>query len=130
TAGRKGDTWYSLNLSRLAYDGYRSFNESKNFYLNARVGREHSSGAWNVTANIVDYDAQNPGALSDSLLRIDRTRAYAFNVVQKTGEKGRQGQIGGRWSHNFKPGSLELSGYGIGRRIDNPIPPRIIDLER
>lgn len=130
TAGRRGDTWYALNLARLVYDGYRSFNKTKNLYLNARMGREHRSGGWNLTANFVDYDAENPGALSDSLLSVDRTRAYSFNVVQKTGEKGRQGQIGGRWTHEFRPGSLELSGYTVGRRIDNPIPPRIIDLER
>jgi iron complex outermembrane receptor protein len=78
----------------------------------------------------VNYDAQNPGSLSDSLLRVDRTQAFANNVAQNTGEAGRHRELGARWEAPFGAGTLELTAYGLTRRLDNPIPNRIIALDR
>lgn len=130
TGGRTANTWYLLNVAKLSYEGYRAFNETENLYLNARMGQERATNAWNAVVSFVDYDAKNPGSLSDSLLRADRTQAYQFNQIQQTGEKGRQGQAGVRYRHLVGPGELEMSGYVLGRQIDNPIPPSIIDLAR
>ena len=130
TGGQSGDASYLLNLSRLTYDGYRDFSAAENLHLNAKLGVRRADNEFRLIANFVDYDARNPGSLSDSLLRADRTQAFGFNRLQQTGEEGRQGQLGGSFRGTFAFGETELSGYALTRRIDNPIPPRIIGLER
>ncbi|MDQ3604827.1 MAG: TonB-dependent receptor [Gemmatimonadota bacterium] len=131
TGGRSGRWFYLMNLSRLGYGGYREFNSAENLLANARLGYGGERSAWALVVNFVDYDAQNPGALSEALLRENRTQAFSNNLRQRTGEKGRQGQLGLTWRRALGPdGELELSGFGLGRTIVNPIPPRIIDLNR
>lgn len=130
TGGQSGRVSYLLNAARLAYDGYREFSAAENLHLNARLGYRTERDELRLLVNAVDYDAENPGSLSDSLLRVDRSRAFANNVRQRTGEEGRQGQLGATWRRTLNEGELELSGYALMRRIDNPIPPVIIDLER
>lgn len=130
TSGRMGRHSYLVNVARLTYDGYRSFSAAENLHGNARIGFEGSKNAWSVVANVVQYDAQNPGSLSDSLLRADRSQAFRNNELQRTGEDGRQVQVGGNWRHKIDSGELELSTYALTRRIENPIPPTIIDLDR
>jgi iron complex outermembrane recepter protein len=130
TGGQVGRMSYLVNVDRLAYDGFRDFNEARNLHVNSRVGYQTDGGDLQLVGNWVDYDAQNPGALSDSLLKIDRTQAYSNNVRQRTGEDGRQGQLGLTWRRALGGGELRLAAYGLGRSIDNPIPPTIIDLKR
>jgi iron complex outermembrane receptor protein len=78
----------------------------------------------------VDYDAHNPGALSDSLLALDRTRAFANNVRQQTGEAGKHGQLGAEWRRALGPGEVEASAWGLRRRLSNPIPVTVVALDR
>ncbi|HET7273845.1 MAG TPA: TonB-dependent receptor [Longimicrobiaceae bacterium] len=130
TGGQSGSTLYLLNFSRLAYGGYREFSSAENLHLNARVGFERENSDLRLVFSGVDYDADNPGSLSDSLLAADRSQAYSFNKVQKTGEAGRQGQLGATWQRDLPSGELEISGYVLAREIENPIPPAIIALDR
>ena len=130
TAGIRGRGSYLLHLSRLEYDGYRDFNAAENVQATARLGFEGERHALGVVAHLVSYEAQNPGALSDSLLKVDRSRAFPFNVQQRTGETGEHGQIGVTWRRSTPRGELRVAAHALSRRLDNPIPPRIIDLER
>lgn len=130
TGGQAGRVSYQANVARLSYDGYRASSDARNTQADAQLRVEGERDRLQVTANFVDYDAKNPGSLSDSLLRVDRFQAYANNVRQRTGEAGRQAQLGVLWRHRMEPGELELSTYGIVRSLENPIPVSFIDLDR
>jgi iron complex outermembrane receptor protein len=130
TGGTQGPSSYLLNVSHVDYNGPRSYNEVKNLHLDGRFGYVRENSELRVSGSFVDYDAQNPGSLSDSLLRVDRTAAFANNVRNQTGESGRQGQVGATWRQGVGPGSVELMAYGIKRNVDNPIPATIVVLDR
>lgn len=128
--GRARGFRYLAKATRLRYDGFREYAEADNTQLSARLGWAGGDDDVRLALDLVDYDARNPGSLSDSLLRVDRRQAFANNVRQATGETGRQGQVGASWRRALRPGVLEMSAYGITRAIDNPIPNRVIDLAR
>jgi iron complex outermembrane receptor protein len=119
-----------LNVSRLTYDGYRTHNEAENNRATARYDYLGDASELRVSLSLVDYDAENPGSLSDSLLRVNRSVAFANNVAQKTGERGRQGQAGLTWRRVLGAGALEATAYGVARSVDNPIPNTIVVLDR
>jgi iron complex outermembrane receptor protein len=80
--------------------------------------------------HVVDYEADNPGSLSQRQLDSARFQANPNNVRQHTGENGTHLELGGGWSHLLGAASLQITGYGIYRDLTNPIPPTIIDLTR
>jgi iron complex outermembrane receptor protein len=121
-----GGGWGGVSVSHLRYGGFREWSDADNLRANARA----RIGGVQLVANAVRYDARNPGSLSDSLLRIERRQAFANNVRQQTGERGQQGQVGATWRGAVGPGQLEVAGYALARDLDNPIPQRIIDLDR
>lgn len=121
---------YSVSADRLDYGGYRHFSRARNSHLNAIGTYAAGRVALRLVANGVRYDAENPGALTDSLVRADRRAAYPFNVLQKTGERGEQGQAGIHMTLPLGSGALRVSGYALRRSLDNPIPPAIIALHR
>ena len=130
TGGRRGRTAYLLNLSRVTYDGYRTHNGAENNRVNARLEYLGDTDELRFSLSLVDYDADNPGSLSDSLLRVDRSAAFANNVRQGTGEAGRQGQAGLTWRRPLAGGAVTATAYGIARSVDNPIPNTIVVLDR
>jgi iron complex outermembrane receptor protein len=127
-----GDTplAYTLNVSRLRYGGYRAFSDATNAYLASTVALGDAHGGLRLAVHAADYDARNPGSLSDSLLRVDRRQAFAPNVAQRTGETGRHGELGLAGHRLLGGGELRASVYGVARSLDNPIPNRVIDLSR
>lgn len=124
--GRAGENAYRVDVSHLAYDGYREHNAARTLHASARFDHR----ALRVTASFVDYDARNPGALTAALLEEDRRQAFATNVAQRTGERGRQFQLGASFRRGLAGGEVEVSAFGVTREVDNPIPPSIIDLGR
>jgi len=128
--GTTGRASYSVTADRLDYGGYRAYSHARNAHANLVSTYELPRGTLRLVANAVAYNAQNPGALSDSLLRVDRRQAFAGNVAQRTGEWGHQGQLGVAVHTILGPGELRASLYGLHRALVNPIPPRIIALAR
>jgi len=128
--GRIGGASYRGFASRLAYDGYRAHQSAENLNAGGTFSLVRGPDEVRVSFTAVRYDALNPGSLSDSLLRVDRSAAFSRNVEQRTGEEGRQGQVGVWWRRAAGPGALEASAYALARSIDNPIPNAIIDLDR
>ena len=128
--GRMGALGYRAWVSHLRYGGYREHSRARNTLAGGSVSTVRGPNEARLTFTLVNYDALNPGSLSDSLLRVDRRRAFARNVQQATGEEGRQGQLGVWWRRALGAGALEVSAYGLMRSIDNPIPTSIIDLDR
>jgi iron complex outermembrane receptor protein len=130
TAGTADAYSYLVSVAHLDAGGHRVHDEARVTTLTGRLERELGAGSLQFTVSGVDYDAKNPGSLTDSLLRVDRHQAFRNNVIQKTGENGRQGQLGARWRGDVRIGTIELSAHALAREVDNPIPPRIIDLTR
>jgi iron complex outermembrane recepter protein len=128
--GRMGAAAYRGYLSRLEYGGYRDHASAENLNAGGTLHLAGGADEVRVSFTAVRYDALNPGSLSDSLLRLDRSAAFARNVQQHTGEEGRQAQAGVSWRRPIGPGALEVSAYGLMRSIDNPIPTVVIDLHR
>jgi iron complex outermembrane receptor protein len=128
--GQRDGAEYVLSGSRLRYDGYRAFNHATNDRVNARGSYGGAFGTARLSGSWVEYDAQNPGGLTDSLLRVDRTAAFPNNVRQQTGERGRQAQLGAGWSRTFGSTDIDAGAYGLTRTVDNPIPVRIVALDR
>lgn len=128
--GIKGRATYVINADRLDYGGYRAYSSARNAHVNGVGTWDWSGGSIKFVANTVQYRAENPGSLSDSLIDIDRRQAYANNLLHKTGEAGRQNQFGMTAHFLAGPGRFEVSGYGLTRAINNPIPPSIIGIHR
>ncbi len=128
--GTRGRATYTINGDRLDYGGFRAHSDARNAHVNAVGTYNWDRATLKVVANAVQYTAKNPGALSDSLLRLDRRQAYVNNVVQQTGETGKQEQFGASARIHAGAGELRLSAYGLTRSLANPIPPRIIALTR
>lgn len=129
-AGTIARATYRASLTRLKYGGYRDHQSADNSLASFNLGLHRGADALRIVFTGVHYDGENPGALSDSALKADRSSAVPTNVAQKAGEEGRQGQLGATWEHALGEGSLEVTAYGLARSIDNPIPVRYIDLDR
>ncbi|HEX8359516.1 MAG TPA: TonB-dependent receptor [Longimicrobium sp.] len=128
--GRSGRFWYRADASRLRYEGFRAHATAENLLGGGVLAYRRGGDEVRLTGRFVSYDALNPGSLSDSLLRVDRSQAFANNVRQRTGEEGSHAQVGATWEHAVGAGALEVAGYALTRSLDNPIPDRIIDLDR
>lgn len=121
---------FGVDASRIDFDGFRAHAEATVEHALARGDLRLGPGTLDLALAAVRYDALNPGSLSDSLLRVDRDMAFATNVRDRTGESAHQVQASGRWQAPIGRLASELSVWGHLREIDNPIPFRIIDLER
>ena len=128
--GRAGATGYTARASRLAFDGFRQWSEARNDRVVARALRERDGRAAGFTVNFVDYDGQNPGGLSRALLAVSRDTAFTNNLRDRTGERGRQAQLGATFSRPAGAARLDLSAHALWRAIENPIPQRIVVIDR
>ncbi|GMR13461.1 MAG: TonB-dependent receptor [Gemmatimonadota bacterium] len=138
TSGTAGGLGYLLNVSSLKYDGFRTHpNKPGALYgltdrvtVNAQVSSQAGGGSLKVTANYVDLSAENPGQLPRSFLDDGNLQAWRFNVEQNTRKDVRQGQLGASWTGPMGDLDSQLVVWGLFRKLDNPIPPRVVGLDR
>lgn len=130
TGGTTSAGSYLVHAGRLDYDGYRAHNSAGNRYFAARTNSSVGPASLRLTFHHVSYDALNPGALPDSILQRDRSAAFPSNVAQNTGESGRHSQAGVKVERALARYVLTTSAHFVRRKLDNPIPPRIIRLSR
>jgi iron complex outermembrane receptor protein len=128
--GMVGRGTYVVNADRLDYNGYRDYSRARNWHLNSVGTWDWDRASVTLVANSAQYDAENPGSLSDSLIGANRRQAYFNNFKQQTGERGRQNQLGLSARAALGVGELQFSMYGLTRALDNPIPPSIIGIHR
>jgi iron complex outermembrane recepter protein len=121
---------YRLHVGRLDYSGFRAHNSANNRYVSARTTTELGTAEIGINVHQVRFEALNPGALPDSLVRADAGAAFPTNVAQRTGQTGRHSQGGVTLRQSVGPVRLSTAAYGIRRSFENPILPRIIDLSR
>lgn len=129
-SGTTGRTSYRLGLSRLDHAGYREFSEAGLLRGNGQLGFALGGGELRLTGAFLRFDAQNPGALTTAELGEDPRGAAPMNLQRVTGKEGNQQQLGAFWTAPLAGGEVEVAGYGIHRRIRNPIVPFVIDLDR
>lgn len=122
---------YDASISRVGYTGFRTHSRATNHYGTARISWLGRRDHVRLLVNAVEYDALNPGSLSDSLLRVDRHQAFGGNVAQRTGERGAQQQAGVTWQRALASSHhLDVTSWGILRTVDNPIPGRVVVIDR
>ena len=129
-ARRVGGALLAGRLSRRRTDGYRAWADADRTWASAHADVPVGDGRLRVDAHGVDYDAHNPGSLTDSAFRADPRAAFSRNVEQRTGETGSQAQAGLRWLGEVAGGDAEAGLWALARGIENPIPSVIVDLER
>ncbi len=138
TSGMAGGTGYLVNIAHLSYDGFRTqpddpsdlYGGADRLNVNAQVSAEVAGGSLRVTGNFFDLDGENAGQLNQADLESGSLTARGFNVSQGTRKDVHQGQLGVAWSGPLGGINAQFSGWGLFRNMDNPIPPRIINLER
>lgn len=118
------------HVSNLRYDGFRANSDATDLRGGGRLVHTWTRDTVALTVAGVDYDAKNPGGLTDSARTADPRSASATNLRYKTGERGTHQQAGLSWRRGGSRSSLVATAYVLGRHIDNPIPQRIIDLGR
>lgn len=145
-AGRSGGLDYVTHLSHFQTDGFRLHSAAEYTLFNTRVGYR-LDGASEVEA-VINYTnapfAENPSSLSDSLARanpdtvrdivLGRSECPAdpgFGGCQDLGESSKQGQAGISYRRRLgERHAISLTGYGLMRELENPIPFTLIQLDR
>jgi iron complex outermembrane receptor protein len=131
---REGGSAIAVSGSRLDFDGYRDWNDARNDHVNVLLGQDHSiagGGGLSLLWNWVSYDARNPGALPSDSATLRPEIAWPANKnTFRTGEIGKQGQYGVMIRQRLRGTELQLAAHGLQRRVDNPIPQRIVVIDR
>lgn len=138
-SGQSANAGYRVGFSRLSYDGFRRdpiaddgsiYAGGERSVVNASLTLPAGPGRLRLVANGVLLDAKNPGSLSQSLLDEGNRQAYRFNVISRTRKDVRQGQLGATWTGPLRGFEAEISSWVIKRELDNPIPGKVVDLDR
>ena len=150
TSGTQGGTSYLVNVSHLTYDGFRTVPDSSLFVeersdsslyglatrlnVNGQVDLEAGAGRLLITANFFDLAGESAGGLNRTDIYDNESlnaRYDAFGNVARNARKDlHQGLFGAKWTGPVGSLNAEFVGWGLFRRMDNPIPPRIINLDR
>ena len=138
TSGTANGISYLVNVAHLSYDGFRThpadpselFGGADRLNVNAQMRTDLAGGLLRVTGNFFDLDGENAGQLNRADLEAGSLAARGRNVEQGTRKDVHQGQLGVAWSGPLGGVNARFSGWGLFRNLDNPIPPRVIDLER
>ena len=122
-----------VSANRLERDGYRDHAESRSMNLNA-VGRHRIGKHLRATTVLNFYDAPyllNPSSLALADANTTPRMARFFVRSQGATKQVRQLQGGATVDYNQPEfGRLLVTAYGLTRSLSNPIPGRIIELER
>ena len=132
-SGTAGKYSYLLNMSKLNSDGFRDHSSFSSYAINAIAGMSVSP-TLNLKLIFNYFDspyALNPSSLGKEVADNSPSSSRTYIEQQGAGEKSSQLQTG--VSITFTPDShnrLETSVYFVSRDLTNPIPGRIINLNR
>jgi iron complex outermembrane receptor protein len=128
---RDGMNAIAVSASRLDFDGYRDWNDARNDHVNVLFGQDRAAGGVTLLWNWVSYDGRNPGALPRDSATLRPEIAWPANKnTFRTGEIGKQGQVGVTVRQRVRGAELQLFAHGLQRHVDNPIPQRIVVIDR
>ena len=135
-AGRAAKTHAFASVHDLRSEGYRDHAHARARGLNAHVGRTLTPHT-ELTLLLHWYDAPylfNPSSLAADAAHTRPRSVRGFVVGQGASKQVRQGQGGIRLEYrpphapHHRASSLVL--YGVSRALKNPIPGRIVELDR
>jgi iron complex outermembrane receptor protein len=123
--GDTGRLNYLLNVSRMEFDGYRAFSETKNTLVNARfsyaIDDESELGVIVNTTN--QPFANDPGGISLAQAQADPTSAWPNNVNFRAGESLDQQRLGLTYSKSFgERHEIQLRNHYVWRDFANLLP--------
>ena len=138
-SGTAGSLAYRTSVARHRFDGFRDnptdsgedpYSQATRTIVNTGFTVPTGGGTFSVQLGLLDLNALNGGSLPAELFDDGSNEAWGFNVRRRTRKDVRQGQGGVSWRGTL--GGLEgtFSAYGVSRRLDNPIPTSVIDLDR
>jgi iron complex outermembrane recepter protein len=138
TSGTVAGTGYLLSLVAMDLQGFRPdprgeegiYGAARRRLANGQIHGALAGGGLVATVNLLDLEAENPGALTRALVLEGSRDAAPFNVVQNAGKEVRQAQVGVSWQGPTLGSEAQLAVWGIHRQVWNPIPPAIVDLGR
>lgn len=137
--GTTGTTGYRVGFSRTEFDGFRrdpvaddgsAYGSAVRSVANATLSFPLGAGTLRIVANGLDLDAENPGSLDQATLEEGDRAARGFNVISGAIKDVQQGQLGASWSGVLGSTTADFALWGIRRELFNPIPGRVIDLNR
>lgn len=131
-SGHKEPHSFLLSLNNISYKGFREHSDRKTYQLNA-VYKNELSDKINLKGIINYFNSPyllNPGSLDRESLVRDRNTVREFNILQGTGEKAEQFQSGITINFYQNELSLKTTLFFVKRDLINPIPGRIIELDR
>src|SRR5690554_116596 len=123
---------YLISLNNINNEGYREHSASKIYLLNT-IYRNTFSDKISLTAVINYFNSPyllSPGSLSKEAVEQNRKSVREFNKLQGTGEKANQFQTGATVNYLTQDFKFETTLYFVRRNLVNPIPGRIIELNR
>ncbi len=137
TGGTVGTTGYLISVDNLDYKGYRvdvdgnSYGRADRFHLVGRLVQPMAGGELGITVNHLDLFAENPGSLRLDLYEEDPTQVFPFAYTNfQTRKAVQQSQLGVTWDGMVGGLDAEVSGYGLTRDFNNPLPGDIVDVDR
>ena len=133
SSGRIGNNSILVNIIRMKYDGFRENSAASSTALNL-ISKQNFNNGLTLKAVFNFYDAPyllNPSSLTKADAGNNPSFTREFVKQQGSGKKIRQGQTGVTFS--YKPNNdqrFDITAYGISRSMFNPIPGRVIKLNR
>ncbi|MXX02213.1 MAG: TonB-dependent receptor [Gemmatimonadetes bacterium] len=131
-AGTAGGSRFLVNFNTLWFDGFRDHAFARSTGINT-VGKRMIDDTWIITAVANYYNAPyqyNPSSLDKATAESDPASARAFVQRQGASKEVRQFQGGLSLRYEAPGAEGEITVFGMGRTLFNPIPGRIIDLDR
>lgn len=138
---RKGEAEFSVSNSSHQMSGYTSYQSTDGFrnYSAAQVLRSGITGSISLTQNsrlkyqaasIYMPKAQHPSGLTEPEAEDTPTKADASFIDAEAGKQITQAQGGMSYIHETPIGVFDITGYGIYRDLNNPLPFGIITVNR
>ena len=137
--GTSDDVGYRIGFNRVRFDGFRinpiaddgtPYGAATRSVLNGTLTKPLGAGTLRVVLNGMDLFSENAGSLNADVLAEGLDPAHGFNVISGALKDVRQGQIGTSWMGRVGATETEFAAWGIRREMYNPIPGRVIDLNR
>ena len=131
-ATRLGAHHMGIAVSHARSDGYRAYSGFEQtrarVFSDLRLGTNTSLRL--VAGLEVSPRLEHPGSLTAAQLAEDRRQAELRYVESRSGKSTTQAQLAATLSAAVGGGEFTATAYGVGRRLDNPLPFAYIDVDR
>jgi iron complex outermembrane recepter protein len=131
-SGKVSSHSYLVSFNNTLYDGFRDHSAQKSYHINS-VYKNALSENMLLSTVLNFYSApyqQNPSTLDRQAVEENRRQARDFIKSQGAGQKTNQFQGGVNFDYRGNDLEFESTVYYVRRNLLNPIPGRIIELDR